>query len=326
MKLFALLLAIATVLSLTVLLADIPSNLEEAAESADGVIMGYSTRFGTGGFPFMDFIVIETLKGPNPGEKISVALPQEAIEGVNIFEIDGARNHTYIIPYRGPADDKGRFAYVGPKLDSMEIAATAENARKIKPGSFNYELPSFEQAVKEADLVVLAVYMKYDPNEELDRFYFQAVEVLKGHLAKDDLTVILKGKYLYWFTRGGTPEMQTRLNPLLTRDPRILCLRRVKNNFYYAGPEFTSPRFPSNPANLAELRRLLTEKKEPPPADTGLDWTWWIVGAIAAVLALIAARLVSKIDYKYDRRRERLEKLRAGSDNDSDTDPGRDSQ
>jgi len=317
-KLRASLLAAVLVFITTSALAELPGDLKSASESADGVIIGYCKTFGTGGRPFMDFLVLEVLKGPDPGEKLGVALMRESLSGIDILKLFTSHGHIYIVPYRGPANEDGRYTYAGPRFDSKEIIATPENAAIVKPGSTLFEIPSFEEAVAGADIIVLARYLKYDPDTDLTRIYFQGVSILKGSLPERDITVFLGGKYLYWFTIS-IPDMQEKLNPLRTHEPRILLLKKEKQKLYYAGPEFTSPYLPATPENVAEVRRLLEAVREETPRKSEFDWTWWIAGAIAAVVAFFAAMLVSKVDYKHDRRRERLEKLRDSSNPDTDS-------
>ncbi len=312
--------------------AGIPKDLKEAAEAADGVIVGLAMGHGEGGgFPYVEFRVLEVLKGKDPGEKLSAALPQEAISGLSIFKIRAEHGQLYIVPYRGPKNEKGRYTFAGPRFDSKEIIASPENIAIVKPGCRLFEIPSFEQALKEADAAAVAT-VNYDKakiedgkaslNIEGGKFYYRVEELLKGSLPERDITVLLGGKYLYYLFYGG--NFPGKGEPLISQGPKILLVRKEGEKLYYAGPEFTSARFPATPENIAEARRLLELETVEPAARPGFDWTWWIVGAAAAIVALIAAILVSKVDYKYDRRRERLEKLRSADTSDSDAgEPGR---
>jgi hypothetical protein len=288
-------------------LADVPENLKDAADAADGVIIGLIMGCGTGGFPYMDFCVLDVLKGPSPGEKLGVAFPPETISGINVFKPGAKHGSILIIPYSRPLDKFGRYTYAGPRFDSQEIIATPENAAIVKPGSKLFEIPSSEQAVKEADVVAIGTINSYDDDKEANKAYYHVTDILKGRLSKRDIAVVLGSRYLYWIF--SSRDYQANLEPVKAKDPRILLLKRQGQQLYYAGPVFTSARFPATPENIAEVCRLLEI------SDSG--WTWWIVGVVAALVALIAAVLVSKVDYKYDRRRERLEKLRSSDDSDS---------
>lgn len=321
MRLLALLLAM-LVLSPTPVLADVSQDLKSAAESADGVIIGLAQDFSTGAYSYLDLLVLEVLKGPDPGENLGVVIPPELISGTDIMEVRRAHGNLFIIPYRGPVDEKGWYTYAGPRFDSPEIIATPENADVVKPGAKVFHVPSFEQAIREADAVAIVGHIYYNPNEDIKKLRCRVTDILKGHLPEKNITVSLGGNYLYWIFG----KYNVNCAPLGTRTFKILPLTKDNRSLRYAGPEFTSPYFSATSANLAEVRRLL-EAKEEPVAKSEFDWTWWIVGAAAAVVALIAALLVSKVDYKYDRRKgreKRLEsgkKLRRSSGADSNTGP-----
>ena len=326
MSLRALLLTAAIVLCPAAASAEIPGDLKSAAETADGVVIGLNASFGSGSYPFMEVWVLEVLKGADPGEKLAISFPAGTVPSGDPMAVLKKHGSKFIIAYRGPKDENGRYIYAGPVFDSAEIVATRENAGIVRPGSFRLEIPPFEQALEEADIVAPAIYSRYEPNTALNRIEFRVESALKGICPEGAVTVILGGRYLHWLTTEPA-RMQEKVNPLLTGEPRLLLLKEKDGKLYYAGPEFTSPYFPATPGKLAEARRLIEEQKNPPPKmpdDSGFDWTWWIVGAVAAVVALIAALLVSKVDYKYDRRRERLEKLRSGDSPDIDAGrPGR---
>jgi hypothetical protein len=304
----------------SIVTADIPKDIIEASEAADGVIIGLQTSFGTGAYPYMEFYVLEVLKGPDPGEKLAVYFPTGTVANGDPMAVLKKHGSKFIIAYDGPIDKNGRFTYAGPKFDSVDIIATQENADKVKPGSFRFKMPSFEEAVRDADVIASAVYVKYEPNKALNKLHFRIiVNLIKGDLPGKDITVTLGGAYLHWLTLD-IPAMQEKINPLLTIEPRLLMLKKEGDKLYYANPKLTH--FPATPANLDKIHNLLKNNNEKLPntsKDKIFDWTWWIVGAIAAIVAFFAAIIMSKVDYKYDRRRERLEKLRRGVGSDTDT-------
>jgi hypothetical protein len=286
--------------------AVLPESIKEAAEAADGVVVGLGIGYGSGGsFPYIEVRVLEVLKGKDPGETLAAAFPQEAVTGVDIPAVQETHGTVFIIAYRGPKDERGRYAYAGPKFDSRQIIASPENIAAVDPKARIFEIPAFEAALRESDIVAV-VEVSYENTEdsdgkkvfniESDELHFRIVDVVKGDLTDTKIRLRLGGRYFYWLFYGG--GFTVKGAPLVSQEPKLLLIKKQGADYYYAGPVFTSQYFLATPENIALVRRLNAGHK---------DLTWWIAGAAAALVALVAALLISKVDYKYDRRRERFE-------------------
>ena len=284
----------------------LPETIKEAADAADGVVVGLATGFGEGGsFPYIEVKVLEVLKGKDPGPTLSAAFSQEAVAEVSMRAVQAAHGVVYIIPYRDSKDEHGRYAYAGPKFDSRQIIASPKNISVINPDSKIFETPTFEVAVKESDIVAVGKisYENFEDNEAgkkafnlEDELHFSISEVIKGDIPENKITLGLSGRYFYWlFYEGG---FTIKGAPLVSQESKLLLINKKGEKYHYAGPVFTSPYFQATPENISLARQLISGPG---------DLTWWIVGAAAALIALLAALLVSKVDYKYDRRRERFE-------------------
>jgi hypothetical protein len=315
----------------------LPETIKEAADAADGVVVGLAIGHGEGGsFPYIEVRVLEVLKGKDPGRTLAAAFPQEAISGISMRAVQAAHGTVYIIPYSTRKDEKGRYIYMGPRFDSREVIASPENISAVNPDSVLFQVPTFEEALRESDIVAVGTidYENFEENEagkktvsiESDKLYFNILEVIEGGLPEKRVRLALGGNYYYWLFYGG--GFTVKGAALVSQDPKLLLIRKKGEVYHYAGPGFTSGYFLATPENISLTRRLLRERtQEAAPQDEPAsatnpehDWTWWIVGAAAAVVALVAALLVSNVDYKYDRRRERFE-IHDGSPH-SDSDPG----
>jgi hypothetical protein len=285
----------------------LPETIKEAADAADGVVVGLATGHGEGGsFPYIEVRVLEVLKGKDPGRTLAAAFPQEAIAGISMRAVQAAHGVVYIIPYKGPKDEKGRYAYAGPRFDSRQVIASPENISAVNPDSVLFQVPTFEEALRESDIVVVGTinYENFKENEdgkktlsiESDELYFDIAEVIKGNLPERKIKLVLSSGYYYWLFYGGGHTIKGAT--LVSPDPKLLLIKKKGEEYHYAGPAFTSPYFQATHDNISIARQLSAEER---------DLTWWIVGAAAALIALVAALLVSKVDYKYDRRRERFE-------------------
>lgn len=327
MKLVPIFIFVIAAFWLATLCAAPPESLRAAAENADGVVVGLLKGHGTGAFPYMDFSVLEVLKGKQPDGDFGVVFPPETVSDIDLFEVLRAHGSVYIIPYKLQKDENGRYAYAGPRLDSEDIIASRANIETLKPDSSLFNIPSFEEALTQADVaaVVIPDYSKFEGegntrsfNIQEGYFFYVVHDVLKGYLPETNITVTLRGKYLYWLFFGG--GFTKKGQPLISDNEKILLLKKADGKLYYAGPEFTTPRLSATLKNITETRRMIQSQRQSPQVKTDFSWTWWIIGTAAAIVAFIAALVISKIDYKYDRRRERLEKLRSGSGSDSGSD------
>lgn len=317
-----------------------PETIKEAADAADGVVVGLAIGHGEGGsFPYIEVRVLEVLKGKDPGRTLAAAFPQEAISGISMRAVQAAHGTVYIIAYSTRKDEKGRYIYMGPRFDSREVIASPENITAVNPDSVLLHVPTFEEALSESDIVAVGTidYENFEENEagkktvsiESDKLYFDISEVIEGDLPEKRIRLALDGNYYYWLFYGG--GFTVKGAALVSQDPKLLLIRKKGGEYHYSGPGFTSRYFLATPENISLTRRLLkelAEKPEPPdePASAASperDWTWWIVGAAGAVVALVAALIVSKVDYKYDRRRERLEIHGSNPHSDSDSDSSR---
>ncbi len=306
MRLTAVLILTAIFVYPTAAAAEIPKNLKEAVEAADGVVVGLAIGHGEGGsFPFIEVRVLEVLKGKNPGKTVAAAFPQEAVAGVNMRTVRAEHGAVFIIPYKGPKDERERYAYAGPRFDSRQIIASPENISAVNPKSRIFETPTFEAALVDSDAVAIGriSYENFENDEAgkkafsfENKLYFHISEIIKGDIPEKKIVLELSGKYYYWLFYGG--GLTIKGAPLVSQEPKLLLIRKQGAEYYYAGPIFTSQYFLATHDNIALARQLSAVQ---------WDLTWWFVGAAAALVALVAALLVSKVDYKYDRRRERFE-------------------
>jgi len=285
----------------------LPETIKEAADAADGVVVGLAISHGEGGsFPYIEVRVLEVLKGKDPGRTLAAAFPQEAVAGISMRAVQAAHGTVFVIPYKGPKNEKGQYSYAGPRFDSRQIIASSKNISAVNPDSVLFQIPTFEEALGESDIVAVGTinYENFKQNEagkktlsiESDELYFDIAQVIKGNLHEKKIKLVLSSGYYYWLFYGGGHTIKGA--PLVSPDPKLLLIKKKGQEYHYTGPVFTSPYFLATHDNISLARQLSSGER---------DLTWWIVGAAAALTALVAALLVSKVDYKYDRRRERFE-------------------